>query len=110
MVLAVTTFFTCVSGVFLLAGAGAPGVRVMVALIFFISALNLSVYARELCQAVRASRPGGVKPEPGPPGGGKDKPAEGGGAPAGGREGGGRDQGPPDGGGPKRDDQGGKRK
>lgn len=80
--MAVTTFFTCVSGVFLLAGAGAPGVRIMVAVIFFISLLNLSVYARELYETIRSSHPGGVRPEPpqpavpnkpgggGPPGGG----------------------------------------
>lgn len=91
--MAVTTFFTCVSGVFLLAGAGAPGVRVMVVLIFFISFLNLSVYARELGQSIKASRPGGVKPEPAQPGGGQAKPGNDGGR--GEAKGGDRDNGGP---------------
>lgn len=46
-VVIVTIFFAGVSGVFLLSGAGHPGLRLMVALIFFISCLNLSVYPRE---------------------------------------------------------------
>lgn len=45
-----TIFFAGVSGVFLLSGAGAPGLRVLVGLIFFISALNLSIYLREFAQ------------------------------------------------------------
>lgn len=107
MVIAVTTFFTCVSGVFLLAGAGSPGVRLMVTAIFFISFLNLSVYARELYQNVKQSRPGGVKPEPP-----KDAAKPGGqGKPGGGGPGGGsRDGGGQDGGGPRRNDQEGDRK
>ena len=43
----VTLFFAGISGVFLLTGAGAPGLRLMICLIFFISVLNLSVYWRE---------------------------------------------------------------
>ena len=85
----------------------------MVALIFFISLLNLSVHARELCQAIKGSRPGGVKPEPPAKStGGPDKPA-GGGPPGDSRsdqEGGNRSSAGSDGGGPKRHDQGGGRK
>ncbi|MDR1045657.1 MAG: hypothetical protein LBP33_11155 [Candidatus Adiutrix sp.] len=44
----ITAFFAGVSGVFLLSGAGSPGLRLLVAAVFFISLLNLSLYAREL--------------------------------------------------------------
>lgn len=46
----ITTFFAGVSGVFLLSGAGAPGLRILVGLIFFISVLNLSIYLRKFAQ------------------------------------------------------------
>lgn len=56
----VTLFFAGTSGVFLLTGAGAPGLRLLICLIFFVSALNLSVYWREfgrwLGGAARAAR------------------------------------------------------
>ncbi|MDR0882037.1 MAG: hypothetical protein LBP55_05795 [Candidatus Adiutrix sp.] len=44
----ITLFFAGVSGVFLLTGTGTPGLRLMARLIFFISALNLSLHIREI--------------------------------------------------------------
>lgn len=47
IVAVVTLFFAGISGIILISGAGVPALRVMVFLIFCISALNLSVYWRE---------------------------------------------------------------
>lgn len=50
IVVTITIFFAGVSGVFLLSGAGIPGLRILVGLIFFISTLNLTIYLREFGQ------------------------------------------------------------
>ena len=44
----ITLFFAGVTGVFLLTGTGTPGLRLMALLIFFISALNLSLHTRDI--------------------------------------------------------------
>ncbi len=89
----VTIFFAGVSGVFLVAGAGAPGLRLLVGLIFFISLLNLSLYTREfgrwlkrVIQTAGGHLAAGDQPPPPPPGGAKSgggKPGKPGGKPAG---------------------------
>jgi|GEM_PF-3831262 len=91
VVTTITIFFAGVSGVFLLSGAGAPGLRVLVGLIFFISFLNLSTYLREFAQwsqrvvrtaggqlasAGKTDKKPGTEGKAGGPG--KSKPAEGG--------------------------------
>lgn len=47
IVIIITLFFTGVSGLFLVSGAGVPILRLMVFFVFFIGALNLSLYWRE---------------------------------------------------------------
>lgn len=87
----VTIFFAGVSGVFLLSGAGAPALRLLVGLIFFISLLNLSIYLREfgqwsqkviqsaggqLAASSKSDKKSGAEGKAG--GSGQSKPAEGG--------------------------------
>lgn len=43
----ITLFFTGVSGLFLISGVGVPILRLMLFFVFFIGALNLSLYWRE---------------------------------------------------------------
>lgn len=92
IVVTITIFFAGVSGVFLLSGAGIPGLRILVGLVFFISTLNLTIYLREFGQWSRkviqtaggqlsTTGKSGKKPDsedkPGGPAG-KAKPGEGG--------------------------------
>ena len=102
----ITAFFSGISGVFLLSGAGGPGLRLLVGLICFISLLNLSLYAREVYQSCQRAFKlmGGQSAEPEAKGDGKK---EGGGQAKGGKpDGGGKSEGgKSEGGGrPPRDD------
>jgi len=86
VVMLITAFFCGSSAVFLLSGAGYPGLRVLVFVIFLVCLLNLSLYAREIVQGLKtaARLVGGQSAEPG----GQGPPAKGG------DKGGGKGEGP----------------
>ncbi len=66
----ITAFFCGSSAVFLLSGAGYPGLRILIFLIFFVSGLNLSLYAKEIYHGLRKAVTlfGGQSEEPAPKG------------------------------------------
>ena len=62
IVTAITLFYTAVSGIFLLSGAGSNRLQIMVALIFFISVINLIPNARDYyLEKKKTVRLGGVE-------------------------------------------------
>ena len=88
IVLAFTSFFCGASGAFLLSGAGAPGLNVLIGLIFFVSLINLSLHVKDYYQNFKkrlAEFNPPAKPEDGQ-GGGQ---GGGGGQSGGGQQGGG---------------------
>jgi hypothetical protein len=97
MVIVVTAFIGGVAGVFLLSGAGVPGLRVLVSFLFFVCLLNLSLYLKEFGQwchksiqaagsALAGQKPAEAKPAGGGGSGGQGGGGggQGGGTPAGG--------------------------
>ena len=84
----ITVFSGGVAGVFLLSGAGAPGLRVLVLLFFLICLLNASIYIRDFTawlkktiQVASGHLAAAGKPDAKPQGG--DKPKDGDAKPAG---------------------------
>ncbi|UQZ91064.1 hypothetical protein C4J81_18305 [Deltaproteobacteria bacterium Smac51] len=91
IVASVTAFCGGAAAVFLISGTGEPLLRIMVFTIFFVSAINLGIYAKE-AWAERKKKPAGGGP--GKPGGGQGGgPGGGGGGQGGGGQGGGGPQG-----------------
>jgi hypothetical protein len=69
LVLTITSFFCGASGVFLLSGAGSPGLNLMFGLIFWMSLLNLSLHAGEYYKSFKKKAASFFPPPPKPEGG-----------------------------------------
>ena len=69
IVLTITSFFCGASGVFLLSGAGSPGLNLMCGLIFLVTLLNLSLHAGDYCNSLKKKAASFLPPPPKPEGG-----------------------------------------